>query len=105
MSGKDRFRVCYNDFPDVIYSKQIYKDSKLGYVRLVELKPKDLIGASIRHMYTDGESTENIWWNAEVGDADPDTSDANEPNFLLFKTKVKNLKRASRRSRKQKLHS
>ena len=105
MSGTDRFRVCYNDFPDVIYSKQIYKDYKLGYVRLVELKPKDLIGASIRHMYTDGESTENIWWNAEVGDADPDTSDANEPNFLLFKTKVKNLKRASRRSRKQKLHS
>ena len=53
MSGKDRFQVYYNDFPDVIYSRQIYKDFKLRYVRLVELKAKDPIGGSIRHMYTD----------------------------------------------------
>ena len=81
MSGKDRFRVSYNDFPDVIYSRKIYKDFKLGYV---SLKPKDLIGASIRHMYTDGESNENIWWNAEVADEDPDTSDANGPDFFVI---------------------
>ena len=84
MSGKDRFQVCYNDFPDMIYSRQIYKDFKVGYVRLVELKPKDLIGISIRHMYTDGESNENIWWNAEVVDVDPDTSDENEPDFFCY---------------------
>ena len=96
MSGKDRFHVCYNDFPDMIYSKQIYKDFKVGYARLVELKPKYLFCASIRHMYTDGESNENIWWNAEVVDVDPDTSDANEPFFMM---KVEKLKRVSRRSR------
>ena len=84
MSGKDRFQVWYNDFPDVIYSRPIYKDFKLRYVRLVELKPKYLIGASIRHMYTDGESNENIWWNAEVADEDPDTSDANGPDFFVI---------------------
>ena len=81
---KDRFQVRYNDFPDVIYSRQLYKDFKAGYVRLVELKPKDLIGASIRHMYTNGESNENIWWNAEVVDVDPDISDANEPYFFVI---------------------
>ena len=37
---KDKFEVCYNDFPDVIYSRQLYKGFKAGYVRLVELKPK-----------------------------------------------------------------
>ena len=84
ISGKDRFQVCYNYFPDIIYSRQIYKGFKLGYVRLVELKSKDLIGTSIRHMYTDGESNENIWWNAEVVDVDPDTSDANEPDFFII---------------------
>ena len=63
--SKDRFGVCYNDFPDVIYSRQLYKDFKAGYVRLLDLKPKYLIGASIRHMYTDGESKENSRWNAE----------------------------------------
>ena len=40
MPRKDRFEVCYNDFPDVIYSRQLYKDFKAGYVRLVELKTK-----------------------------------------------------------------
>ena len=99
MSGKDRFQMCYNDFPDVIYSRQIYKDFKLRYVRLVELKPKDLLGASIWHMYKDGESNENIWWNAEVADEDPDTSDANGPDFLVIYMKVEKLKKASRRGR------
>ena len=84
MSGKDRFQVCYNDFPDMIYSRQIYKDFKVGYVRLVELKAKDLIGASIRHMYTGGGANENIWWNTEVFDVDPDTSDANEPDLFVI---------------------
>ena len=84
LSRKDRFQVCYNDFPDVIYSRQIYKDFRLGYVRLVELKPNDLIGTSIWHMYTDRESNENIWWNAEVVDVDPDTSDTNEPDFFVI---------------------
>ena len=84
ISGKDRFQVWYNDFPDVIYSRPIYKDFKLRYVRLVELKPKYLIGASIRHMYTDGESNENIWWNAEVVDVDPDSSDADERDLFVI---------------------
>ena len=44
---KDRFGVHYNDLPDVIYSRKLYKDFKAGYVRMVELKPKGLIGASI----------------------------------------------------------
>ena len=84
ISGKDRFQVCYNDFPDVIYSRQIYKNFKLGYVRLVDVKPKDLIGAIIRHMYTDRESNENIWWNAEVVDVDPDSSDTNEKDIFVI---------------------
>ena len=84
MPRKDKFEVFHNDFPDVICSRQLYKDFKAGYVRLVELKPKDLVGASIRHIYTDGESNENICWNAGVVDVDPDTSDANEPDFFVI---------------------
>ena len=51
---------------------------------MVELKPKYVIGSGICHMYTDGESNENIWWNAEVVDVDPDTSGANEPDFFVI---------------------
>ena len=35
-------------------------------------------------MYTDWESNENISWNAEVVDVDPDTSDANEPDVFAI---------------------
>ena len=84
MSVKGRSQVCYNCFQDVIYWRQIYKNFKVGYVRLVELKPKDFIGVSIWHMYADGESNENTWWNREVVDVDPDTSDANEPDFFVI---------------------
>ena len=61
VSGKDRSQVCYNCFQDVIYSRQIYRDFKVVYVRLVELKPQDFIGVSIWLMYADGESNENTW--------------------------------------------
>ena len=50
-------------------------------------------------MYTDGESNENIWWNAEVAEVDPDTSDTNEPDFFVIYVKVKKLKKGSRRSK------
>ena len=54
--------------------------------------------AQVFVMYTDGESNENIWWNAEVAEVDPDTSDTNEPDFFIY-VKVKKLKKGSRRSK------
>ena len=35
-------------------------------------------------MYTDRESNENIWWNAEVVDVDPDSSDTNEKDIFVI---------------------
>ena len=35
-------------------------------------------------MYTNGESNENIWWNAEVVDVHPDTNDVKEPYFFVI---------------------
>ena len=35
-------------------------------------------------MYTNGESNENMWWNAEVLDVDPNNSETNEPAFFVI---------------------
>ena len=52
---------------------------------MVELKPKDLIGTSIWHLHTNGESNEIIWWNEEIVDGDSDPSDANGPvSFVIY---------------------
>ena len=99
MSGKDGFQVCYNDFPDVIYWREIYKDFKVGYVRLVELKPKDLIGAIIwickqmgNLMTTFGGMQKLLMWTLIL------MMQMNKI-FLLFIMKMEKLKRASRRNR------
>ena len=83
MFARKKFLVRYNDCPDELYSQLLFVELKAGNVRLVELKGEDLIGASIRHMFEDDESGENLWWNAEVVDLDPD-SDPENPNFFVM---------------------
>ena len=60
MLGKNRFVVRNNNFSDETYVQPLYKDFKAGNVRLVELEPADLIGASTRHLYTDKVSEEEM---------------------------------------------
>ena len=96
--GRKKFLVRYNDCPGELYSQLIFEELKAGNVRVVELKRQDLIGASIHHMFEDDETGENIWWNAEVVDLDPD-SDPENPNFLSCMMKMGKQKKDSRRNR------
>ena len=82
--GRKKFLVRYNDCPDEIHPQPLFEEFKAGNVRIVELKEDDLIGASIRHMFEDDETGENIWWNAEVVDLDPDSDPENPKFFVLY---------------------
>lgn len=84
MLGKNRFLVRYNDFPDETFVQPLCKDFKAWNVRLLELEPADLIGTSIPHLYTDEDSGEGRWWNAEVADLDKDSTDAEDSCFLIM---------------------
>ena len=59
--GKSQFLVRYHDFPDETFSQPLYKDFKAYRVKLVELVPSDLIGASIGHLFYDNDTEENVW--------------------------------------------
>ena len=82
--GKGEFLIRYNDFPEETFSQPLYQDFKAGQLKLVELVPTDLIDASIRHLYTDNESGEDTWWNAEVVDIDPESEDKINPDFFIM---------------------
>ena len=81
--GRKKFLVRYNDYPDELYSQPLFEELKPGNVRLLELNGEDLIGASIRHMFENDETGENIWWNAEVVGLNPD-SDPENPKFIVM---------------------
>ena len=81
--GRKKFLVRYNDYPDELYSQPLFEELKPGNVRLLELNGEDLIGASIRHMFENDETGENIWWNAEIVGLNPD-SDPENPKFIVM---------------------
>ena len=82
--GKSQFLVRYHDFPDETFSQPLYKDFKAYRVKLVELVPSDLIGASIGHLFYDNDTEENVWWDAEVVDIDVTSEDKNNPNYFIW---------------------
>ena len=77
------FLVRYHDFLDETFSQPLYKDFKADRVKLVELVPSNLIGASIRHYFYD-DTEENVWWDAEVVDLDITSEDKSNPNYFIW---------------------
>ena len=84
MFGRKKFLVRSNNCPDEIYSQPLFEEFKAGNVRVVELKGEGLIGGSTHHMFEDVETGENIWWNAEVVDLDPDSDPENPKFFVMY---------------------
>ena len=55
-------------------------------MKILSVSYEDFIGASIKHMYKESKSKENIWWDAEVVDVDMDSTDMNNPDiFIIYK--------------------
>ena len=46
--------------------------------------PEDLVGATIRHLYTDQDSCEDVQWRAQVVDIDIDSENKENPEFFIL---------------------
>ena len=84
--GKYREKSVFGkiDFPDETFFQPLYKDFKAGRVKLLELVPSDFIGASIRHLFYDNDTEDNVWWDAEVVDLDATSEDKSNPNYFIW---------------------
>ena len=57
------------------------QDFKENHVK-VNLKPADLVGASVKHLLNDDHTGEETWWDAEV--VNIDLSSKNQKNLFLL---------------------
>ena len=58
------------------------QDFKENHVKVVDLKPADLVGASVKHLLNDDHTGEETWWDAEV--VNIDLSSKNQKNLFLL---------------------
>ena len=58
------------------------QDFKENHVKVADLKPADLVGASVKHLLNDDDTGEEIWWDAEV--VNIDLSLKNQKNLFLL---------------------
>ena len=58
------------------------QDFKENHVKVVNLKPADLVGASVKHLLNDDRTGEETWWDAEV--VNIDLSSKNQKNLFLL---------------------
>ena len=65
-TGSSKYLLYYHSCQDKLYNQELNQDFKSNHIRLVSLRPRDLVRASVRHVLADGQSGEEIWWNAEL---------------------------------------
>ena len=69
-TGSSKYLPCYHSCQDKLYTRELNQDFKSNRIRLVSLRPRDLVRASVRHVLADDQSGEEIWRNAEIVDLD-----------------------------------
>ena len=79
-----RFLVRYHECPDKFYTCSLLQDFKHNHVKIVDLKPADLVEASVRHLLKDDDTGEEMWWDAEIVDIDLSLKNQKNPVFLSF---------------------
>ena len=82
--GKTNYLIKYHEREDRLFWQNLFADYKNNKLKILSVSYKDFIGASIKHMYEDSNSKENIWWDAEVVDVDMDSADMDNPNFFII---------------------
>ena len=53
-------------------------------LNVISVNYKDFIGATIKHMYTDETTKEDLWLDAEVVDVDLESENMNNPKFYIL---------------------
>ena len=72
------------------YSCSLLQDFKENHVKVADLKPADLVGASVKHLLNDDDTGEEIPWDAEVVDFDLSSKNQENPiSFVLYHTHEK----------------
>ena len=81
-----KYLMRYHQLRDKIVPCDIKHDFKSDKLKLVDLAPKDLVRASVRHLLKDDETGEDIWWDAEVVDIDLESKKENPVIFIMYHT-------------------
>ena len=79
-----KFLVRYHECPDKFYACSLLQDFKDNHVKIVDLKPADLVGISGKHLLKDDGTGEEVWWDAEVVDIELSSKNQENPVFLSF---------------------
>ena len=82
--GHPKYLLCYHSCQEKLYTQDLNQDFKSNHIRLVSLRPRDLVGASVSHLLADDQSGEEIWWNAEIVDLDLICKNQKDPIFLVL---------------------
>ena len=70
------------------------QDFKENHVKVVNLKPADLVGASVKHLLNDDHTGEETWWDAEVVNIDLSSKNQKNFSFVLYHTNEKEYETA-----------
>ena len=79
-----KYLMRYHQLPDKIVPCDLA--DKSDKLKLVDLAPKDLVGASVRHLLEDDETGKDIWWDAEVVDIDLESEKEDPVFFIMYHT-------------------
>ena len=82
--GKSNHLIRYHEKEDRLFSRNVFADYNNNKLKILSVSYKNFIGGSIKHMYEDSKSKENIWWDAEVVDVDMDSADMDNPDFFII---------------------
>ena len=66
-----------------IYISNLFEDYRNGDVKLCDVTVNTFIDATIDHLFTDKESSEDTWWRAEVVDVDIESQNKENPDFFI----------------------
>ena len=64
--------------------RDLNQDVKSNHIRLVSLKPMDLVGSNVLHLLVDNQSGKEIWWNAKILDLDLSGENQKDPIFFVL---------------------
>ena len=81
-----KYLIRYHQLPDKIVPCELQHDFKSDKLKLVDLAPEDLVGASVHHLLKDDETRKDIWWDAEVVDIALENKKEDPVFFIMYHT-------------------
>ena len=77
-----KFLVRYHECPDKFYSCYLLQHFTENNIKVVDLKPTDLVGVSVKHFLKDDDTAKEVCWETEAVDIDLSSKNQENPIFL-----------------------